>query len=64
MKNFIDEKNGCVKCDIIPKRNEEYISVTYGYIRFIDSYRFLSNSLDKLIKTLDNDDFNILEKLS
>ena len=44
------------------KRNEEYISVTYGCIRFIDSYRFLSSSLDKLVKNLDEDDFKILKK--
>ena len=38
--------------NIIPKTNEKYISVTYGCIRFIDSYRFLSSSLEKLVKTL------------
>ena len=32
------------KFDIIPKTNEEYKSVTYGCIRFIDSYQFLSSS--------------------
>ena len=43
--------------DIIPKTNEEYISVTYGCIRFIDSYRFLSSGLDSLVKALvDNSD--------
>ena len=41
-----------VKFDIIPKTNEEYTSVTYGCIRFIDSYRFLSSSLDSLVKTI------------
>ena len=35
--------------------NEEYISVTYGCIRFIDSYRFLSSGLDSLVKTLVDD---------
>ena len=28
------------------------MSVTYGCIKFIDSYRFLSSSLDSLVKTL------------
>ena len=37
---------------IFPKTNEEYISVTYGCIRIIDRYRFLSSSLDSLVKTL------------
>ena len=51
-KKFVDKKNDQVKIDIIPKTNEEHISVTYGCIRFIDSYRFLSSSLDSLVKTL------------
>ena len=45
-KKLVDKKNDKVKFDIIPKTNEEYISVTYGCIRFINSYRFLSSSLD------------------
>ena len=36
--------------------------MTYGCIRFIDNYRFLSKSLDKLVENLDNDDFIILKK--
>ena len=42
-------KNDKVKFDIIPKTNEEYISVNYGCIRFADSYRFLSTSLYGLV---------------
>ena len=55
-------KKDKVKFKIIPKTNEEYILVKYGCIRFIDSYRFLSESLDKLVKNLDEDDFEILKK--
>ena len=51
-KKLVDKKDDKVKFDIIPKKNEEYISVTYGCIRFIDSYRFLSSSLESLDKTL------------
>ena len=51
-KKLVDKKNRKVKFDITPKTNEDYISVTYGCIRFIDSYRFLSISLDSLVKTL------------
>ena len=51
-KKLIDKKNDKVKFDILPKTNEEYISVTFRCIRFIDSYRFLSSSLDSLVKTL------------
>ena len=51
-KKLVDKKKDKVDFDIIPKTNEEYISVTYGCIRFIDKYRFLSSSLDSLVKTL------------
>ena len=51
-KNIVDKKKDKVDFEIIPKRNEEYISVTYGCIRFIDSYRFLSSGLDSFVKTL------------
>ena len=57
LKKLVDMKNDKVIFDIIPKTNEEYISVTYGCIRFIDSYRFLSSGLDSLVKTIvDNSD--------
>ena len=49
---MVDKKNDEVKFDIIPETTEESISVTYGCIRFIDSYRFLSSSLDSVVKTL------------
>ena len=45
-KKLIDWKKDEVTFDKIPKTNEEYISVTCGCIRFIDSYQFLSSSLD------------------
>ena len=61
-KKLVDLKKDKVKFKIIPKTNEEYIAVKYGCIRFIDSYRFLSESLDKLVKNLDVDDFKILKK--
>ena len=51
-KKLVDEKKNIVKIKIIPKTNEEYISVRYGCIRFIDSYRFLLSSLDSLVETL------------
>ena len=51
-KKLVDEKKDKVDFEIIPKTNEEYISVTYGCIRFIDSYRFQSSGLDSLVKTI------------
>ena len=61
-KRLVDLKKDKVKFKILPKTNEEYIAVKYGCIRFIDSYRFLSESLDKLVKNLDEDDFKILKE--
>ena len=61
-KKLVDKKRDAVDFDIIPKTNEEYISLTYGCIRFIDSYRILSSGLDSLVKNLDEDEFKILKK--
>ena len=61
-KRLVDLKKDKVKFKIIPKTNEEYIAVKNGCIRFIDSYRFLSESLDKIVKNLDEDEFKILKK--
>ena len=57
------QKNDKVKIDIITETNEEYISVTYGCIRFIDSYRFLSSGLDSLVKTLVDNSNKTLKNL-
>ena len=38
--------------DIIAKSSENYISVKIGCLKFLDSYRFLDASLDKLSMTL------------
>ena len=61
-KRLVDLKKDKVKFKFIPKTNEEYIAVKYGCIRFIDSYCFLSESLEELLKNLDEDDFKILKK--
>ena len=61
-KRLVDLKKDKVKFKVIPKTNEEYIAVKYGCIRFNDSYRLLSESLDKLVKNLDEDDFKILKR--
>ena len=61
-KRLVDLKNHKVKIQIIPKTNEEYISVNFGCIRLIDIYRFLSESLDNLVKILDVDDFKNSKK--
>ena len=61
-KRLIDLKKDEVKFKTIPKTNEAYFAVKYGCNRFIDSYRFLSESLDNLVKNLDEDDFKISKK--
>ena len=62
-KKIVDKKIDKVKFDIIPKTNEEYISVTYGCIRFIDSYRFQSSSSDSLVKAIVDKSSKTLKKL-
>ena len=62
-KKLVDKKKDKVDFDILPKTNEEYISVTYGCIRFIDSYRFLSSGLDSLVKTLVDNSHKTLKNL-
>ena len=62
-KKLVDKKKDRVDFEIIPKTNEEYKSVTYGCIRFIDSYRFLSSGLDPLVKTLVDNGHETLKKL-
>ena len=62
-KNSDDTMKDKVAFDIIPKTNEELISVTYGCIRFIDSNRFLSSSLDSLVKTLVDNSHKTLKNL-
>ena len=46
------KKNDKVKFKILPKTNEEFVSVKYGCIKFFHSYRFLSSSLEELVETL------------
>ena len=52
---------------IIPKSMENYVSIQVGWLRFLDSYRFLSSSLNKLVKSLDSlpimDENGFIDKL-
>ena len=61
LKKLVDKKNDKVKFEIIPKTNEECISVRCVSIRFIVSYRFLSSSLDSLVKTLNDNSHETLK---
>ena len=62
-KKLDDKKNDEVKLENIPETNEEYVSVTYGCIGFIDSYRFSSSRLDKLVGTLEDNSQKSLKNL-
>ena len=48
-KKLLELKKDKVIFDNTPKTNEQYISITYGCIRFLDRYRFSSSSLDSLV---------------
>ena len=63
LKKLVDLENDEIKFDIVGKTNKEDISVTYGCIRFIESYRFLSNSLDSLVKKLVDNSNKTLKNL-
>ena len=60
-KKIVGRKNERVMFDILPKTIEEDNSVTNGCIRFVDSCRFLSYSLDEVVENLDKDDLNNLK---
>ena len=62
-KKLVDKKKDSVKFDSFPKTNEEYITVTYGCIEAIESYRFLSSRLGSLVKTLVNEKRKSMKEL-
>ena len=61
LEDIFDFSNIDENHELFSNRNKKVIGKfnKYGCIRFIDSYRFLSESLGKLVKNLDEDDFKI-----
>ena len=53
------EKNNL---SVIPRTNEEYISVNYGCVKILDSMRFQTDSLEKLTESLKDEDYIHLKK--
>lgn len=47
----------------IPKTKEKYISFSWGKLRFLDSYNFLSSSLEKLVRDLKPEEMEILKSM-
>ena len=62
-KQLVVRKKDNVKFKLIPKTDEKRISVRYGCIKFIDTYRFLSSKLDKLVQTLVDNSHKTLKNL-
>ena len=57
-------KESCIKCneDMKFEEHDEYVKIieiikVYRELRFLDSMKFMSSSLDKLSESLNNDDF-------
>ena len=54
------------KVKLLSKTTEEYISIDFGnnnrVLRFLDSYRFMPNSLDNISKSLKQEDMHTLQK--
>jgi hypothetical protein len=50
--------NSEIKC--IPNSMEKYLSFQIGNFKFLDSYQFLSDSLEKLVSNLSKVDFNYM----
>ena len=52
-----------LKINVIPNGLEKYMSFTINNkLSFIDSFQFLSSSLDSLVKNLNKDDFKYLSQ--
>ena len=57
---FIDliiSKNDKNKFSVIPRSNDEYMSVNYGCVKFLDTMRFQQDSFEKLTESLNDHDY-------
>ena len=60
--DLINSKTNKINLTVTPRTNEEYMSVNYGCVRFLDSMRFQQDSLEKLTESLKDDDYIHLKK--
>ena len=51
-----------IDISVIPRTNEEYMCVNYGCIKFLDSMRFQTDSLEKLTESLKDEDYIHLKR--
>ena len=62
LKGYLKKRISKQVFDFTHKTKDEYSSVTYVYLSFIVSYRFLGMGLAEWVKSLDNDDSDVLKK--
>ena len=66
VQEIVKYSNKYKKVEVLPKTKEDYISISIGNenrkLVFLDSYRFLSASLDNVSKGLKDSDFKIMKK--
>ena len=53
----LEKEHGDIR--VVPNNMEKYLSMSVGQLRFIDSFQFLSISLEKLVENLKADDLKI-----
>ena len=53
-------KSEFAEVKVIPQNLEKYLSLSVGQLRFLDSFQFAPQSLDALVKTLEDDEFRYL----
>ena len=51
-----------VKIDFIAKTDEEYASFSYGCSGFFDSFKFVIENLDRLVKQMKDEDVILTKK--
>ena len=59
---LINSRVDKIDLSVIPRTNEEYMSVNYGCVKFLDSMRSQQASLEKLTESLKDDDYIHLKK--
>ena len=55
IKNFHDPS---ANVQVIPTNTEKFLAVQIDSVRFLDSFQFLSSSLDNLVSTMVRDDID------